>query len=230
MNGPESEFNRAKAFINTANTVVVSPDYTLSVEAPYPGALNDSYDTLVWMKENASEIGMNPNQVFVGGGSAGGGLAAATTLYARDHKEINVAFQMPLYPMINDKMDTPSAVNNHGFLWDSERNRIAWREYLGDLYMTDNVPKYAAPTRETDFSNLPPTFTFVGTLDPFYDDTINYVNRLKEDGVKVEFHEIEGAYHGFDNVVPKATISKEAQKKMLEAFKFATENYYAKQN
>lgn len=229
MNSAKGEAAQAQIFIEAANTVVVSPEYTLSVDEPYPAALNDCYDALVWMTENAEEMGINPDQIFIGGGSAGGGMTAALTLYARDMGEVNVAFQMPLYPMLNDKMDTASATDNHGLIWDSVRNEVAWQVYLGDLFGTDDVPKYASAARETDYSGLPPTFTYVGTLDPFYDDTINYVSNLQAAGIDVEFYTYEGAYHGFDFLVPTAQISQDALSKLTVAYQYAAEHYFAGQ-
>lgn len=224
-----TQFEIAKSFIETANTVVISPEYRLSVEAPYPAALNDCYDTLKWVADHADDLEINKDQIFVGGESAGGGLTAALSLYARDMKEVSIAFQMPLCPMINDKMDTPSAIENHELVWDSKRNHAGWRLYLGDLYGSNHVPKYAAPMRETDYSNLPPAYTYVSDLDPFYDDTIGYVNNLKADHVEVNYHTYKNAYHGFLNIAPKAAISKTARKDLLDAYRYATEHYFAEQ-
>ena len=229
VGSPDQEFITARRFIETANVVVVSPAYTLSGIAPFPAAFNDCFDTLVWMKENAEELGINPNQLFVGGVSAGGGLAAAVVLHARDSGLVNVAFQMPLYPMINPRMDTPSAIGNESLIWNSRRNLIAWRLYLGDLFGTNHIPTHAAVALETDFSNLPPAFTFIGDLDPFYDDIIGWVNNMRIDGVRVEFHRFRGAYHGFEVIVPNAGISRVAIEKKLAAFKYATEHFFAYQ-
>ena len=227
---PEAEFDQAKEFLQTAHSVIISPDYTKSVEVPYPAALHDAYETLIWMKEHADDLGINKDQLFVGGNSAGGGLAVATTLYARDHHEVNIAYKFPLYPMMNDQMNTPSAIDNHAFIWDTDRSIAAWKLYLGDIYGTDQVPTYAAPSREKDYSNLPPTFTYIGDLDPFYDDTINYVKDLRDEGVDVEFYTYKGAYHGFVGVAPQAKISKEAQAELLKAYKYAVEHCFAEQD
>lgn len=228
MNTAYGEGEMAKLFMDNANTVVVSPNYTLSVDAPYPAALNDCYDTLLWMKENATELGINTDQLFVGGGSAGGGLTAAVSLYARDHEDVNIAFQMPLYPMLNDKMDTPASVNNYGFLWDSKRNKVAWEVYLGNLVGTDDIPYYASPARATDYSNLPSTFTYVGTLDSFLDDTIQYAENLMEAGVPVEYYTYEGGFHGFDGF--DSEISNDAKEKLMEAYRNAAQNCFVPQD
>lgn len=231
IGSPESETYIASEFIRTAHSVVVSPDYTLSVEAPYPAALNDCYDTLLWMKENADVLGIDANQLFIGGGSAGGGLTAATTLYARDLEEVNIAFQMPLYPMINSRMDMPSAINNEEFIWNSKSNEAGWKLYLGQLYDDPNLPIYASPSEADNYENLPPTYTFVGTLDPFLDETRKYVDDLKSGGVEVTYHEYEKAYHGFDilGAALKADLSEQAISELLKAYEYATETYYAPQ-
>jgi len=230
VGAPDLEFDIARQFIQTANTVVVSPQYRLSPQAPFPAAFNDVYDTLLWMKNNASYLGVNPEQLFVGGGSAGGGLAASVALYARDSGDVNIAFLMPLYPMINDMMNTPSAIGNTALVWNSRRNYEAWKLYLGDLFLSRHVPTHAAPARETDFSNLPPTYTFVGDLDPFFCDTIAFVNNLRADGVWVQFDIYRGAFHGFDIIAPNARISREAIGRTLEVFRYATENFFVAQN
>lgn len=227
---PEKDIEFYKNFLRTANCVIVSPDYTLSVDKPYPAALNDCYDTLCWMKENAEKLGIRSDQIFIGGESAGGGLAIATTLYARDKGDVNIAFQIPLYPMIDDRMNTPSAIDNNAPIWNSNSNYLGWKLYLGDFFETENVPKYAAPAREVDFSNLPPAFTFIGDLDPFYDETKIYVDNLKNAGIKVEFHEYKGCYHGFNAACPNAQCSKNATSYLLKAFKYATENYFKEQS
>jgi acetyl esterase/lipase len=101
--------------------------------------------------------------------------------------------------------------------------------YLGDLHRTANIPKYASPSEETDFSGLPPAYTFVGTIEPFYDETVRYFNNLRRAGVSAEVTIYEGCYHAFDQICPKADISQIAVKKMLEEFLYAAAHYFAKQ-
>jgi len=230
MGIPELDMQYYEKLISVANCVIIAPDYTLSLEKPYPQALYDSYETLYWMKNNIEDLGIREDQIFVGGKSAGGGLAAGTVLYARDKKEVNVAFQMPLYPMLDDKMNTPSAINNDAPVWNSKSNYLAWKLYLGDLFETDNVSKYASPSRETDYSNLPPIFTFVGEAEPFYDETAQYIENLKKAGVKTHFYIHKGCYHSFDKVCSHSHQGRAAIKEMLETFKYATDNYFASQD
>lgn len=226
---PELELNYAKIMMNAANAVIVMPDYRLSTQAPYPAALDDSYDTLMWMKEKAGEIGINRNQLFVAGESAGGGLTAAVTAFARDRGEVNIAFQMPLYPMLDDRMMTPSSIDNDAPVWDSQSNEIAWKLYLGDLFGTNDVPPYAAPARLTDYSNLPPTYTFVGDIEPFYDETVKYVAEVKKAGGIADIDIYPGCFHAFDLFGVGTQVGKAATDGWINRFQFACANYFAPQ-
>lgn len=229
LGSPEQSKIYAKKFIAESNCVVIAPDYRLSIEAPYPAALEDSYLALLWMKNHAEELGISDNQLMVGGDSAGGGLTAALTLYARDKGEVNIAFQMPLYPMIDDRMTTESAKDNNAPVWNSKSNFLGWKLYLGDLFQSPNVPYYAAAARADDYSNLPPTATFVGDLEPFRDETIEYVSNLKKAGVPVDFEIYKGCYHGFDQICPKAEVTKKALDFIVNSFKYAVHHYYSEQ-
>jgi acetyl esterase/lipase len=204
-----SERGQIKALAALGSCVMVAPDYRLSAEAPYPAAVEDCYLALQWLVEHADDLGVNPDQIVAAGGSAGGGLTAALSLLARDRAEIALAFQMPLYPMIDDR-PTSSSRDNDAPVYDGVTNAANWRLYLGDRYGTDDVPAYAAPARADDLAGLPPTITFVGGVDPFRDETVTYVNRLRAAGVPVEFREFPGAFHGFEGIVPWARVSKEA--------------------
>jgi acetyl esterase/lipase len=229
LGAPEQALGMAKRLIEVSNCIIVAPDYRLSVEAPYPAALEDSYEALLWMKSNAKELGIRSNQLMAGGDSAGGGLTAALTLYARDKGEVAIAFQMPLYPMIDDRMTSESSRDNDAPVWNSKSNYNAWKLYLGELFDTPNVPCYAAPDRATDYSNLPPTATFVGDLEPFRDETIQYVENLKKSGVPVDFEIYKGCYHAFEQMCPKAEISKKAISFLMSSFEYAVNHYFAEQ-
>ena len=126
--------------------VVVSPAYRLAGEAPFPAALEDCYAALLYFYLHADELGIRRDAIVVGGESAGGGLAVATCLLARDMGEVPVAFQIPLYPML-DSNDTPSSRDNHGKVWNTRRNHWGWRHYLAELHGVDRVPAYASPAR-----------------------------------------------------------------------------------
>ncbi len=121
---------------------------------------------LLWIKDNATYLGIDKEQIFVGGGSGGGGLTVALSLMARDKGEVNIAFQMPLYPMLNDET-IPNGKNKKTLVWDLERNEIAWKIYLGEYYNKDDIPEYAVPMRASSFEGLPPAYTFVGKKTHF---------------------------------------------------------------
>lgn len=197
--------------------VVVCPDYRLAGEAPYPAALEDCYAALEWMYENADQLGIDRKRIVVGGESAGGGLTAAVCLYARDRGEIPIAMQIPLYPML-DCEDTASSADNHGRVWNTKRNHWGWKHYLGDLYGTDGVSKYASAARETDYRNLPPCYTFVADGEPFYEETLTYVKNLQDAGVEASVDVYHGNVHAFDMLLPWKVDSKTARKRLCEEY------------
>lgn len=140
--------------------VVVAPGYRLAFYAPYPAAIQDCYETLLYIKKNNSILGIDTRQIMIGGESAGGGLCAALCMMARDKKEVDIAYQMPLYPML-DNYDTESSCDNHGRVWNTRRNHLGWKMYLrGNAKKC--VSPYAAAARQMDYSDLPPAYTFVG--------------------------------------------------------------------
>ena len=165
--------SRAVDLVERFGAVVVAPGYRLSWQAPYPAALHDCYATLLWMRDHAARLGVNPAQLMVGGESAGGGIAASLAMLARDRGQVRVAYQMPLYPMI-DNLDTWSSVDNHAKIWNTRRNHQAWHLYLREDAHSASVSPYAAPARQTDHAGLPPAYTFVGTAEPFYAETLAY--------------------------------------------------------
>lgn len=196
--------------------VVVSPGYRLAWKKPYPAALEDCYNALEYMADHAEELGIRRDQLIVGGESAGGGLAAAVCLYARDQGRIPVAFQIPLYPML-DCFDTPSSRDNHGRNWNTRRNHWGWKHYLGDLYGSPSVPKYASPSRETDYTGLPPAYTYVLDGEPFLDETRTYIRNLREAGVDAAVDVYHGDFHGFD-VFFWTRNAKTAKRKLCEHY------------
>ena len=196
---------------------VVFPDYSLAWQNPYPAALEDCYAALEWMYAHADELGIDRNRIVVGGESAGGGLVVAVCLYARDKGEIPIAVQLPLYPMI-DCEDTESSADNHGKIWNTQRNHWGWKHYLGEAYGTDSVSKYASPARETDYSRLPPCYTFVSDGEPFYSETLQYVKNLQEAGVQASVDVYPGNVHAFDMMQPGKDKSKKARQRLCEEF------------
>ena len=218
--------SRAIHLVKKYGAVVVTPEYRLSKEAPYPAALEDCYAALTYLKEHADDLGVNDSQLMVGGESAGGGLTAALCMYARDKGEINIAYQMPLYPMI-DNEDTDSSRDNHAPIWNTKRNRKAWKAYLRDVH--GEIPPYAAPARQTDYTNLPPAYTFVGDIEPFYCETLTFVEKLQKAGVEAKVDVYPGCFHAFDMLLPFLKVSKQAAKVFETEYLFAAEHYFAPQ-
>ena len=218
--------SRALNLVRKYGAVVVSPAYRLAWKAPYPAALEDCYTALLYLKNHAAELGFNENQIMVGGESAGGGLTAALCMVARDRGEVQIAFQMPLYPMLDDR-DTDSSRDNHGISWNTKRNHAAWKLYLSRV--TGEVPPYAAPARQTDYLDLPPAYTFVGDKEPFYCETVAYIENLKKAGVPAQVDVYPSGFHAFDMLLPFRKISKQAIAAFEEQYLYAQEHYYAKQ-
>lgn len=180
--------------------VVAAAEYRLAPEHPYPTPLEDCYQVLTWL---AGLPGVDADRVAIGGASAGGGLAAALALLARDRGEVRPVLQILSYPMLDDRTLDP-ALDDPGFrLWDTASNRFGWRSYLGGADPAD-----AVPARCEDLTGLPPAWIGVGTLDLFHGEDLTYAARLAAAGVPCEFHEVPGAFHGFDRVAPKATVSQ----------------------
>lgn len=219
--------SRAAGLIKKYGAVVVAPDYRLSGEAPYPADLEDCYSALVYMKRHAAELGIRSDQLMVGGESAGGGLTAALCLVAKRRGEVNIAFQMPLYPMLDDR-ETPSSRNNHAPVWNTRLNRMAWKRYLRDV--SGPVPDTAAPARCVDYTGLPPAYTFVGSIEPFYCETLSFVSDLCRDGVRARVDVYPGCFHAFDMLLPFLPVSRRAAKKFEEEFEYALKNYFAPQD
>ena len=128
-----------------------------------------------------------------------------------------------------DKCDTESSRDNHAPVWNTNRNHKAWKKYLGNLWGKD-VPAYAAAARQTDYSNLPPTYTFVGDIEPFYCETITFVENLKKAGVEAKVDVYEKCFHSFDMILPYKKKSKKAIAEFEKQYLYAVENYFAKQN
>ncbi|XJS10750.1 alpha/beta hydrolase [Aerococcaceae bacterium WGS1372] len=231
LGAPEQDVGYIDDFIRTTGSVVVAVDYRLSGEAAFPAAIEDAYQALKWMKAHGSEYGIRSDQLFVGGASSGGGLTAALTLLARDRGEVNIAFQMPLYPMLDHRTSTNSAQDNDAPVWTAQYNEVAWQMYLKEIEREgEEIYPYAVPIMATDYHNLPPTYTYVGTIEPFFDETMNYVSSLIDAGVPVHFKLYEGAFHAFDRIVPKANISREARSHLLATYQYAAKHYFAEQN
>jgi len=195
---------------------IFSPDYRLSQKDPFPAGFNDCYDVLLWMRDNAQSLNIDPDKIIIAGHSAGGGMAAAITLKARDTQDVKPIFQMPLYPMLDHRMITESSKMQGSTMWDANINAKAWGLYHREI--KGKVPAYASPSLNEDYSDFPPTISFVGDLEPFYDENVAYIEALKSASIPVKFEVYKGGYHGFEVGSPNADISKRANNFQLDAF------------
>jgi acetyl esterase/lipase len=189
--------------------VVASVEYRLAPEFPYPAPLDDCYAGLRWLAASTGELDLDPARIAIGGASAGGCLAAGLALLARDRGEVPVAFQLLVYPMLDDRNITPSS---HAIVdpkvWNRDANTIGWNAYLDGRAGADDVSPYAAAARATDLAGLPPAYINVGDLDLFADEDIAYAQALMRAGVAVELHVYPGAFHGSNNFVSRAALSR----------------------
>jgi acetyl esterase/lipase len=192
------------------DAVVLSVEYRLAPEWTFPAALDDVYAALAWMHANAEKLGVDAGRIAIVGQSAGGALAAGATLLARDRGEIAVAYQVLLYPCLDDRLTTRSSREIlDPRTWNRSLAAGSWKAYLGNVD-GESVSPYAAPSRATDLSRLPPTYVMVGAIDMLRDENVEYASRLMQSNVPVELHVYPGAFHGFDLLAPDATVSRRA--------------------
>ena len=176
--------------------VVLSVDYRLAPEHPIPAPLDDCYAALAWMHENAASLGVDPARIGIGGESAGGGLAAALAIKARDAGRYAICHQHLTYPMLDNRTGTEACPGDPlvgEFVWTRARNQFGWTSYLGDAEPV--APQ--VPARVEDYSGLPPTWMFTAGLDLFRDENLDYASKLMAAGVPVDVSVYAGACHGF---------------------------------
>jgi acetyl esterase/lipase len=186
-------------FSKKLGITVASVEYRLAPEHPYPAPLEDCYSALTWL---AGLPAVDPGRVALGGASAGGGLAAALALLARDRGDVTPIFQLLEYPMLDDRSSMNTDNPNYR-LWNTRSNHFGWTAYLGDA-----DPQVAVPGRRDDLSGLPPAWIGVGSNDLFHDEDLAYAERLTAAGVPCHVEVVAGAFHGFDLAVPKAQVSQ----------------------
>jgi acetyl esterase/lipase len=191
-----------------AGCVTVSVDYRLSPEHPFPAGVEDCYAALTWTTGNAAELGIDAGRVAVGGSSAGGALAAAVTLMARDRSGPAICYQTLGYPVIDDRLETPSCAYHDVPVFTGPAAKLMWNLYLGDS--PSDVSPYAAPGRASDLSGLPPAYVMTAEFDPLRDEGIDYAVRLQRAGVPAELHNFPGTVHGFDLVAPQSAVAQRA--------------------
>jgi acetyl esterase/lipase len=195
-------------FAERLDAVVVSVDYRLAPEHPYPTPLDDCFAAFEFLHRHASELGIDPARVVIGGQSAGGGLAAALTLLVYDRKRPAPALQLLVYPMLDDRTVLEKVDGRFHRMWNQKSNAYGWRSYLGRPPGSPEITDHAAPARRASLVGLPPAWIGVGTLDLFHDEDLAYAARLREAGVPTRVEIVEGAFHGFDAVMPKRPVSE----------------------
>ena len=222
MGKPELCERLVSSFVERVGCVAVSVDYRLAPEHPHPAPVGDCYAALSWIAQHADELGIDVGRLAIGGESAGGGLAAATALMARDKNGPALIFQLLIYPMLDDRNATRSSheITDVG-VWDRQDNIDGWAALLGNQAQRHGVSPYAAPARSEDLSSLPPAYIDVGELDVFRDEDVQYAMRLRHAGIPAELHVYPGVFHGWEVVVPKAGVTKRAVAQRREALRRA---------
>ena len=217
---PEQDDAICIQYVRELSITVVSVDYRLAPKHPFPAGLDDCYTALKWIKAHAQELHIDPNRIAVGGNSAGSGLAAALAQLALDRKEIGIAFQLLIYPMLDDRTVLRTDIDDsNNVTWNHKSNRFGWESYLGQECGAEDVPAYSVPARRAELSGLPPAWIGVGALDIFHDEDVAYAQRLKECGIECEINVIPGAFHGFDVFDPQVPIVQDFKRSQMAALK-----------
>ena len=212
---------RVNRWVEDLGCVVVSVDYRLAPEHPYPAPLDDCDAAFRWSIDNADELGIDPGRMVVGGTSAGGGLAAALAIRARERGGVQPVFQFLVYPMIDDRAITPSSGIDGARVWSRGANELGWRAYLGERFGAADVPAEAAPARVENVAGLPPAWIGVGSIDVFRDEDITYASRLLAAGITTELHVYPGAPHGFEAIAADSAVARACQRDISEGMRRA---------
>ncbi|MDV6264919.1 alpha/beta hydrolase [Rhodococcoides yunnanense] len=210
------------AFARTLGITVASVDYRLAPQHVGPAAVEDAYSALTWLFDHAEERGIDPTRIAIGGASAGGGIAAGLALMALDRGQVRPAFQLLVYPMLDDRTVVRTDVDTrHVRIWVPGSNRFGWTAYLGQAPGGEGVSVYAVPARREDLSGLPPAWIGVGSLDLFFDEDRRYGERLEQCGVPCRVDVVPGAFHGFDALFPTKTVSRAFWRAQADALREA---------
>lgn len=217
---PEQDDRSNIAFTRELGIVVAAVRYRLGADAPSPASLEDCHAALRHVVENAADLGVDPTRIAIGGASAGGGIAAALVLQTHDRGEIPVAFQLLIYPMLDDRTTLRTDLDKLPVrMWTTKSNNRGWRTYLGGEPGVDGISPYAAPARRADLSGLPPTWIGVGTVDLFYDEDVEYARRLRTAGVTCTLDIVSGAFHGFDQLFAKTPVASSFLQAQMNALR-----------
>jgi acetyl esterase/lipase len=197
-------------YVSASGVPMLSVEYRRAPEHPFPTPLEDAYAALVWLHEHAAELGVDRGRIGVMGDSAGGGMAAALAILARDRGGPQIARQILLMPMLDDRTTTPDPHITPYLVWSYDDNLTAWPALLGAAAGGPDVPATAAPARLADATGLPPAYIEVGQLDVFRDEDTAYATTLSRAGVPVEFHLHPGAPHEFDAIAADSDVARRA--------------------
>jgi len=218
---PQADHARCSAYADELGAVIVSVDYRLAPEAPFPAALDDIDAALRWVRASAGELQLDPERLILAGASAGAGLVASMAQLARDRGDPAPLLQLLIYPMLDDRT---ALLRDHAgrgwFGWTPRSNRFGWSSYLGRAPV-ENAPPYAAAARAEDLAGLPPAWIGIGDIDLFQPEAATYAARLDAAGVPCELVVVSGAYHGFDTVDAKAAVSRRFVAQQHEAMRQA---------
>lgn len=203
--------------------VIVTVDYRLAPETPFPGSLEDNYAALRWTHANADTLGVDRQRIAVMGESAGGGHAAMLAIAARDRGEVPLVFQSLIYPMLDDRTGSSRRVPAHigNYIWTAGSNRFGWESFLGRKPGGASAPPGAVPARLQNLARLPPAFIGVGAIDLFVDEDIEYARRLIAAGVATDLQVVAGAFHGFDGIARDTSIARQFTAAKVEALRRA---------
>lgn len=196
-------------FAHLSGVPFLSVDYSLSPEVQGETQAEEAFSALTWLKEKAVDFEIDENRIAVMGDSAGGGIAAAVAILARDRK-VYLSHQILIYPMLDDRVMTPDERLVPFVVWTYDNNYTGWTASLCESRGSDSVSAIAAPARLVDFERLAPAFISVGDLDVFRNENLEYAGNLAKAGVPVEFHLHPKAPHGFEFIAPDAAVSKRA--------------------
>lgn len=219
MGNPIQDDDVCRHFADALGITVAAVKYRLAPEHPFPAAIDDCYAALVWL---AGQPGIDPARIAVGGASAGGGLAAAAALRARDEGLIDLALQLLVYPMLDDRTGLRGDLDDVPIrLWSNASNRYGWSSYLGQPVGGSDVSYLAAPGRAEELSGLAPAWIGVGTADLFHDEDAEYAKRLSDAGIACQVEIVDGGFHGFDRTCSKAQVTKDFLASQTEALRAA---------
>ena len=208
LNNLDSYEQAMRSLANKGQFVVIAVNYQKAPELPFPVPFDDCYATLLWVAQNAEKLGINPEQIGVGGDSAGANLAAGVAIKARDTGDINLAFQLLIYPCNDVEMKYDSAYNNGvGYGLSTQAMEWFWEQYLSKK--SDAKNPYAVPASAKDFRGVAPAIITTAEFDPLLDDGYNYADLLRKAGVPTVYREYEGVIHGYftlAGITPEANV------------------------